>query len=575
MQHMNAPDAHDRHPVIRGPLRPCSAARRYAVAGCLALLAVLAAIHPRSVEAQENALTVTAGSDVSEATLTYLNRPIFTFRSSIGTTTPEERAERSHQRLADLTDEVLSKPIELKTVTLDDQNGVILTIGGNLLFGIAPGDVDPEYPLSVDVIADDAKRRLEEAFAARLEQQRMPVIVRALALTAAATALLAGLIWLVWRVRLRVGDWFHTLISARIEKAAKGRLQWKEYGLVLTHRVMQLVTGFAILLLLYIWLAFSLRQFPVTQPVGERLRGFFIDVASDLGLKAVSAVPGIVTVGIIFLIAQALSHALSNVAEAVESRRLSIPFVQSDTARATRQILRFIIWGIALAVAHPYIPGSDSLAFQGLSVLFGLMISLGSTGIVSQMMSGTVVAYTRALHVGDYVSIGEVEGMVSEVGTISTKLVTMSNEEVTIPNSVLIENTIRNYSQSFAGSASLVSTKITIGYDTPWRQVHAMLLMAADQVEGVCKAPAPYVFQRALTDFYAEYELFALVELPMERLAVLSALHGKIQDVFNTYGVQIMSPQYYEQPPQPLIVPKEKWFTAPAKDAEEGKQAAE
>jgi small-conductance mechanosensitive channel len=182
------------------------------------------------------------------------------------------------------------------------------------------------------------------------------------------------------------------------------------------------------------------------------------------------------------------------------------------------------------------------------------------------MMSGTVLAYTRALHVGDFVKIGEVEGMVSEVGAISTKLVTMSNEEVTIPNSVLIENSVTNYSQRFASSASQISTKITIGYDTPWRQVHAMLLMAADQVDGLCKSPAPYVFQRALTDFYTEYELFAAVETPMERLGALSALHGKIQDVFNTYGVQIMSPQYYEQPPQPLIVPKDKWFTAPAKE---------
>ena len=514
--------------------------------------------------AQETSAKETEAT-LPEATLTYLNRPIFTFRSSIGTTTPAERAERSYRRLAELPDEVLTQPIELKPLTLGEHSGIIVTIGGNLLFGIAPGDVDPEYPLGMDVLAADAKGKLEEAFAARLEQQRLPVIARSLSLTAVATALLAGLTWLVWRVRLRFGDWFHTLISTRIEKAAQGHLQWKEYGLVLTHRLMQLMIAFTILLLIYIWLAFSLRQFPVTQPVGDRLRGFFINVASDLGFKAVSAVPGIVTVAVIFLIAQALSRALSNVAQAVENRRLSIPFVQSDTARATRQILRFIIWGIALAVAYPYIPGSDSLAFQGLSVLFGLMISLGSTGIVSQMMSGTVVAYTRALHVGDYVSIGEVEGMVSEVGTISTKLVTMSSEEVTIPNSVLIENTIRNYSQSFAGSASQVSTKITIGYDTPWRQVHAMLLMAADQVEGICKKPAPYVFQRALTDFYTEYELFALVEMPMERLAVLSALHGKIQDVFNTYGVQIMSPQYYEQPPQPLIVPKEKWFTPPAK----------
>ena len=515
--------------------------------------------------AQEGSSSETSATQ-AEATLTYLNRPIFTFRSSIGTTTPEERAEGSHRRIADLADDVLDKPIELQRVTLGDQSGIILMIAGKMLFGVAPGDIDPEDPLSLDVLAENAKGKLAEAFAARLEQQRLPVLLRGLSLTAVATLALAGLVWLTWRLRLRVGDWFHAQISKRIEKAAKGRIQWQHYGYALTARLVQIATAFAILLLIYVWLAFSLDQFPVTSPVGQRLGAFFIQMVSDLGLKAVDAVPGVLTVAVIFLVAQAFSNVIANVAKAVEGRQVTLPFVQPDTARASHQILRFIIWGVALAIAYPYIPGSDSLAFQGLSVLFGLMISLGSTGVVSQMMSGTVLAYTRALHVGDYVSIGEVEGMVSEVGSISTKLVTMSNEEVTIPNSVLIENTIRNYSQSFAGSASLVSTKITIGYDTPWRQVHAMLLMAAGEVDGIGKTPEPYVFQRALTDFYTEYELFAVVERPMERLEVLSALHGKIQDIFNTYGVQIMSPQYYEQPPQPLIVPKDKWFTPPAKE---------
>jgi small-conductance mechanosensitive channel len=508
----------------------------------------------------------TTAAHAPEATLTYLNRTIFVFRGSIGATTPRERAERSYRRLAELDDDVLTKPIVLQPINIGDQNGVLLTIGGNLLFGIAPSDVDPENPVPVTLLAAESKAQLEEAFAARLDQQRMPVIIRGVGLTAAATLLLGAMIWLVWRLRLRVGAWFHTLISTRIEKAAKGRIQWRQYGYVLSARFVQLATGFAILVLVYLWLTYVLGQFPITRPVAARLGGFFLQVVNDLGLKAIAAIPGIVTVAVIFLVAQAFSRSIANVAEAVEGRRVALPFVQPDTVRATRQILRFIIWGVALAVAYPYIPGSDSLAFQGLSVLFGLMISLGSTGVVSQMMSGTVLAYTRSLHVGDFVKIGEVEGMVSEVGAISTKLTTMSNEEVTIPNSVLIENAITNYSQSFAGSASQISTKITIGYDTPWRQVQAMLLMAADQVDGICKTPAPYVFQRALSDFYAEFELFALVERPMERLVTLSALHGKIQDVFNTFGVQIMSPQYYEQPPQPLVVPKEKWFTAPAKE---------
>ena len=194
------------------------------------------------------------------------------------------------------------------------------------------------------------------------------------------------------------------------------------------------------------------------------------------------------------------------------------------------------------------------------------MISLGSTGVVSQIMAGTVLAYSRALHPGDFVRVGEIEGTVLKVGAISTKLLTPNNEEVTIPNSVLIENSITNYSQRYTGSSSVLSTSITIGYDTPWRQVHAMLLMAAGQVEGILGTPEPYVAQKALTDFYVQYELFVVVEWPGERRTALSQLHSKIQDIFNEYGVQIMSPQYYDQPPQKLVVPKEKWFTPPAKE---------
>ncbi len=256
----------------------------------LAFALFLGSPDPARAQEADSAGAAAAGP---EATLTYLNRPIFTFRSSIGTTTPAERAERSHLRLVNIPDEVLGKPIEFQPVAIGEQNGIILTIGGNLLFGIAPGDIDPEYPMSVTVLAEDARSQLEAAFAARLEQQRLSVILRGLAMTAAATVLLSGLIWIIWRLRLRVREWFHKVISTRIEKAAKGRFQWRQYGFVLTVRLMQLITGFAILLLIYIWLAFALSQFPVTRPLGERLGSFFVELVMDLGLKAVGAIPGL------------------------------------------------------------------------------------------------------------------------------------------------------------------------------------------------------------------------------------------------------------------------------------------
>jgi small-conductance mechanosensitive channel len=505
------------------------------------------------------------GKMLEPATLTYLNRPIMVFRDSVGPLTPQQRADFALRRLSDIDDILLANEIEIQAVVLADKEGLVLTLDGRLLFGVSPGDTDPEQPRTIQDIAEDAKAKLKEAFDARLEQQRPMVLLRAIGYSAGGAVLILGLIWLAWQLRIRIHDWASALITRSIERATHAGLDWRRYGYAFTARIVQLLTTFAILALIYLWVTFVLSQFPVTQPLGTRLGDVVLVLLTNLASSVINAVPGILTVAVIILLAQAISLSVGNVIRAAEQEHVKVPLIDPETAGATRKILRFLIWGIALAVAYPYIPGSDSLAFQGLSVLFGLMVSLGSTGVVSQMMSGTVLAYSRSLRPGDYVQIDIHEGTVSEVGAISTKLVTPSNAEVTIPNSVLVENTVINYSQRLKTGACQTSTKITIGYDTPWRQVHAMLLMAADRVNQLAKNPSPFVYQRALTDFYVEYELFVVLPLPADRVPALSALHGAIQDVFNEFGVQIMSPQFYEQPPQPLIVPKEKWFTPPAK----------
>ena len=196
--------------------------------------------------------------------------------------------------------------------------------------------------------------------------------------------------------------------------------------------------------------------------------------------------------------------------------------------------------------------------------MFGFMLTLGSAGIVNQLMSGLVLVYSRALTIGDFVDIGGTVGVVSEVGVLSTKVIDSRNEEVTIPNAVLVGNPIRNYSRLSGERGSLVSTKVTIGYDTPWRQVHAMLITAAELTPGLRKTPSPFVYQRDLADHYVEYELHAYMDQPLDRVPILSALHGNIQDQFNTYGVQIMSPHFVSQPQDNVVVPTEKWYAAPA-----------
>jgi small-conductance mechanosensitive channel len=224
-----------------------------------------------------------------------------------------------------------------------------------------------------------------------------------------------------------------------------------------------------------------------------------------------------------------------------------------------------LIWITAIIVAFPYIPGSQTPAFRGITVLAGLMISLGAGNSIAQLVGGLVMVYNRTCRAGDFVRVGEYEGTITTVGFFSSRLVTGRNEEIVLPNSQISGGTLINYSRLNETTGVLVPTTVTIGYNTPWRQVHALLLEAARRTLGLKSLPQPIVFQTQLSDFYVAYELRVALEKPAERVAVLSQLHAHIQDVFNEHGVQIMSPHYETDPPQTVFVPREKWYPPPAK----------
>jgi small-conductance mechanosensitive channel len=197
------------------------------------------------------------------------------------------------------------------------------------------------------------------------------------------------------------------------------------------------------------------------------------------------------------------------------------------------------------------------------------MVTLGASSVVGQGFSGLILMYTKAFRPGDYVRIGDTEGTVTVLGTFATHIRTGLGEEITLPNSTVMSASIRNYSRVVPGTGYVVHTAVTIGYSTPWRQVHAMLEEAARRTRDITQDPKPIVRQTALSDFYIEYRLAAYtpVETPVQRPEVLSALHANIQDVFNEHGVQIMSPHYMTDPGKPQVVPKEDWHRPPASRA--------
>jgi small-conductance mechanosensitive channel len=499
------------------------------------------------------------------APVVFWNRQITIFRAYIGQVSPSERSAIATARVANLPEQASEWNVVATEASSGQYSGVILTVNSQLAFAILADDVDPESGETIKAVADQATVQLRAALEARAQQRRFPLLLRAIGLSLASTILLILGLWLVMRAGSRV--------LARIDRSSPDAPRQLELGgFDLRPLVRSIERGLAKLTLwaaaaamVYVWLTFVLLRFPYSQPWGQELGGYLINLFETLGSGLLHAIPGIFTVVIIFLFTRIVTRVTSGIFSQVERGDHKLSWLDRDTARATRRLVAVLIWIFALTVAYPYIPGSGTDAFKGVSVFVGLMVSLGSAGLVNQVMSGLVVIYSRALRPGEFVRVGDDMGTVTDVGMLSTKILTRKREEITIPSAVMVGTRTVNYSRHAAGAGAVVGTTITIGYDAPWRQVHAMLLQAADQTAGVRKDPAPRVWQKALSDFYVEYELVFNLDQPSERVPILSELHMHIQDAFNEQGVQIMSPHFENQPHQKVFVPKSQWFPKPAK----------
>jgi small-conductance mechanosensitive channel len=322
-----------------------------------------------------------------------------------------------------------------------------------------------------------------------------------------------------------------------------------------------------------VWFTYCLRQFPYTAPWGEALGGYLIGMLRSLGEGVIESLPNVFVAAIILVVTRLLTKLVRMFFANVRERRITVSWLDPNSARPTGRIVTFIMWLFAMVMVYPYLPGSGSAAFKGVTVFFGLLVSFGGTGLISQVMGGFVLMYTRALRVGEYVCIGEQEGTVESIGFMYTRLRTVKNEIINIPNAVLMGAVTTNYSRLAETLGVMASTTVTIGYDAPWRQVHAMLIRAAERTPGVLPAPPAVVWQRALSDFYVEYELNVNLEKPEKRIAVLSALRTNIQDEFNAHGVQILSPHFMMNPPDKVWVPREKWHQPPANPEDGNSQA--
>lgn len=472
-------------------------------------------------------------------------RTIATLRAPVGASTARERAVAAETRIAHLLE------LGADSVSLEPQHdGVLVRLGGERAFMVVLDDVDTLAGATVAGAAEAAATQLQAGVRDDLEARSVRALAIAIGLAAAATLLLL----LGLRILLRLRRWLDGRASQLRQASLPAPLRRLAgvFDLRLAVRPIHLLTSAGMwtlgLSLCYLYVTFVLTRFPWTRPWGEQLGEVLLDLLRRLGAGALHFLPKLAVVVLIFLGTRLLARGVHRLFTAVRAGTLTIPGVHPETAEPTRRIVTVLLWLFAVVVAYPYLPGSDSAAFKGVSVFAGLLLSLGSAGLVGQAMSGLVLMYARSYRPGDYVRIGEVEGVVQELGMLSTRLRTPKDEYVVVPNTVATAQGVTNYSAAGrAGHPILLHSSITIGYDVPRARVESLLLDAARRLEGAPGSPAPFVLLRALNDWYVEYQ----VNVPLDptRAAGLpqfySALHAAIYDAFAEAGVEIMSPSYF------------------------------
>ena len=496
------------------------------------------------------------------------NRTVITLRGPIAGYSAQERVSRVQERI----NEILEGNPSPVVSTQDGDDGTEVQLDGKRVFLVTLIDVNPQLGETTRIVARESAKRLEQALQEYREQHAPRYLLIQAAWTALATAIYAAFLWALFVATRWVGQRIALAAGTRAD-----RVHVQGVSFVDPHQVRKIVRRFiaalawlVALFATYSWLSFSLKQFPYTRPWGEHMEGNLFSLAGEVGVGIVKSIPGLILVVVILLIARLIVRVANLFFDRVERGAVKMGGLDEDTAVPTRRIFQLIVWAIAIALAFPHLPGANTDAFKGVSVLFGLMVSIGASGVVGQAASGFILMYTRAFRAGEYVRIGDVEGTVVGLGSFATRIRTGLGEEILLPNSVALQNTTKNFSRALPGTGFVVNTGVTIGYSTPWRQVHAMLEEAARRTPEIARDPAPFVRQTALSDFYVEYRLIAYspIERSIQRIDMLSRLHANIQDVFNEYGVQITSPHYMTDPAQAQVVPKARWFTPPAQGPE-------
>ena len=474
-------------------------------------------------------------------------QPLFEVQSGVGSFSPELRAEVISKRLLTFAQDTDTPLSELrlvedssnKTTNISASDRVILTVLDS--DAIALGKTRTE-------LANDYLTTIQEA----VTDYRKSYSVRNILLGALYTALLTVLLLFIFSVINRLIARENTRLQTR-ETVSRG---FRAFGAELVPaarlanfiaEILKAVRLFVFVILFAFYLERVLSFFPWTKGISTVILSYFEIGLLSFGERFFAYLPNLFFLGMTLLITNYLLKLTRFVFIEIRRGVITIPGFYPEWSKPTYNLVRFAVIAFALTIAYPYLPGSNTPAFRSVSLFVGVLFSLGSSGAVANFVSGIILTYSRAFVVGDRVQISETTGDVVEKTLLVTRINTIKNVIVTVPNSMVLGSHIINYSSSVRNEGTpplIIHATITLGYDVPWRLVHEVLVNAANATEELLTEPAPFVLQTSLDDFYVSYQINAYTPKPGMMAKTYSALYQNLQDKCNEAGIEILSPHY-------------------------------
>ncbi len=472
------------------------------------------------------------------------NQDLFVIRDKSRFNSPEERAQRISQRVLRFAESTI--PIDAVMAASIEGNTVIYA-DDLILLTVLQADAKAAG-MSQPALSQDYVTRIRDGVEQYRQERSASFLFRAGLIALICTIALLLLLLLISKLTPYFFRWLDTqhhrfLPSIRIQN----------FELLSAEQLSELLLDFTSLLrtilvlaILYLYFTFVLNLFPQTRSVGANLVGYLRNLALTAWAAFANYLPNLLVLVLIVIVTHYLLRLCRRIFDGIGRRSFSIRGFYPEWAEPTYRLLSYLIIALAAVVAFPHLPGSGSPAFQGISIFLGALLSLGASGAVANTVSGFILVYTRAFQVGDRIKVGDVIGDVEEKLLLVTRIRTLTNSLVTIPNATLLATNITNYSalKRDTNTPLILSTTVTLGYDVPWRKIHQTLIEAALATPDILHDPSPFVLQTALNDFYVSYDLRAYTFNPEKALDIYSHLHQNIQDKCNAADIEICSPHY-------------------------------